>query len=517
MNSNLKSAVFTLSVVAVGMLCSASAMTQPQEAPAKSFGQSRPIAGRYIVVFKDTVNDVQTEALALAQSHGGQIKHVYGNAIKGFSATFPDAAVQALKNMPNVDFIEQDQTVSLQETAFAQAESQATWGLDRIDQVTRPSDSIYHYNYQGAGVNAFIIDTGIRSDHIEFTGRLKPGYNVAPDSAGVVSSTDTADCNGHGTHVSGIVGGTVYGVAKGVTLIPVRVLDCTGSGTSSGVIAGINWVAANTLRPAVANMSLGMSAVSTAVNAAVAGAVGKGVTMVVAAGNSNVDACTTSPASEPSALTVGATDINDVRASYSNFGACLDVFAPGSSITSAWYTSASAAAILSGTSMASPHVTGIAALALAASPTARPADVALFVTSKASANQLTSIGTGSPNLLAYSLATGMPANMAVPSVAVKSIAASSVKTKSSWAAGATVSIRDVSTGAAVANATVSGNFNPGGAKSCVTASTGSCKLASSNLSLTTLSTTFSVTNVSGTNMTYDSSQNSATQLVLNRP
>lgn len=517
MNSKLKSAVFTLSAVAVGMLYSSSAMAQAKEGPAKSFGQSKPIPGRYIVVFKDTVNDVQTEALALAQSHGGQIKHVYGHAIKGFSATFPDAAVQALKNMPNVDFIEQDQTVSLQETALAQAESQATWGLDRIDQVTRPSDSIYHYNYQGAGVNAFIIDTGIRSDHTEFTGRIKPGYNVAPDSAGVVSSTNTADCNGHGTHVSGTVGGTVYGVAKGVALIPVRVLDCTGSGTSSGVIAGINWVAANTLRPAVANMSLGMSAVSTAVNAAVAGAVGKGVTMVVAAGNSNVDACTTSPASEPSALTVGATDINDVRASYSNFGACLDIFAPGSSITSAWYTSSSAAAILSGTSMASPHVTGIAALALAANPTARPADVALFVTSKASANQLTSIGTGSPNLLAYSLATGTPANVAVPSVAVKSIAASSVKTRKSWAAGATVSIRDASTGAAVANATVSGNFNPGGAKSCVTASTGSCKLASSNLSLTTLSTAFSVTNVSGTNMTYDSSQNSATQLILNRP
>lgn len=514
----MKSTLLALSLVAVGVLHTSAALAQPPlQLPAKAFGQSRPIPGRYIVVFKDTVNDVQAEALALARGHGGQIQYVYGHAIKGFSATFSDAAVQALKNNPNVDYIEQDQTVSLQETPVAQAESQATWGLDRSDQVTRPLDSVYQYNYKGAGINAFIIDTGIRSDHIEFTGRIQPGYNVAPDSAGVVDSANTADCNGHGTHVSGTVGGTVFGVAKGVTLIPVRVLDCTGSGTSSGVIAGVNWVAASSLRPAVANMSLGMSAVSTAVNSAVAGAVGKGVTMVVAAGNSNVDACTASPASEPSAITVGATDINDARASYSNFGTCLDVFAPGSSITSAWYSASNAAAILSGTSMAAPHVTGIAALALAANPTANPIDVAAFLTSKASANQLTSIGTGSPNLLAYSLAIGAPASVAKQVVAVKAIVASPTKKKTSWTAGSTVSIRDVSTGAAVANATVSGTFNPGGTKSCVTASTGSCKLMSSSLPLTTISSTFSVTNVSGTNMTYDSTQNSATQLILNRP
>ena len=518
MIQRLKFISFALSLASLGVLHTPAALAQkPVELPARAFGQSRPIPGHYIVVFKDSVSDVRTEALALTQIHGGQIQHVYAHAIKGFAATLPDAAVQALQSNPKVDYVEQDQAVSLQETPAAQSENQATWGLDRIDQVTRPIDSVYSYNYTGAGVNAFIIDTGIRADHVEFTGRIKSGYNVAPDSAGVVDSTNTADCNGHGTHVSGTTGGTVFGVAKAVTLIPVRVLDCGGSGSSSGVIAGVNWVAASSLRPAVANMSLGMSAVSTAVNAAVAGAVGKGVTMVVAAGNSKVDACTTSPASEPSAITVGATDSNDVRASYSNFGKCLDIFAPGSSITSAWYTGSNAAAILSGTSMASPHVTGVAALALAANPAATPTDVAAFLTSRASANQLTSIGTGSPNLLVYSLGSGAPASIAKQVVAVKSITASSSKKGASWNAGATVSIRDVSTGSAVANATVSGNFNPGGAATCVTASTGNCKLTSSKLPSTTLSSTLGITNVVGTNMAYDSTQNAATQLILTRP
>ena len=487
----------------------------PQSLPAKAFGQSRPIPGSYIVVFKDTVGDVQTEASALAQTHGGQVKHYYAHALKGFSVSLPDAAVQAMKNNPNVAYIEQDQTVSLNETPLAQ--NLATWGLDRVDQVTRPIDGIYHYNYKGTGINTFIIDTGIRSDHIEFTGRIKPGYNVAPDSAGVVNSVNTADCNGHGTHVAGTVGGTVLGVAKGVTIIPVRVLDCAGAGTTSGVIAGINWVVASSLRPAVANMSLGVGAISTTVNAAVAGAVGKGVTMVVAAGNSNVDACTTSPASEPSAITVGATDSNDARAYYSNFGKCLDIFAPGSSITSAWYTASNATAVLSGTSMAAPHVTGIAAMALAANPTSSPTDVAAFLTSRASANLLTLVGTDSPNLLAYSLGSGSPELLANQVVAVKSIVPASTRTRTSWTPGATVYLRDIATGAAIANATVSGSFNPGITKSCVTASTGSCKLTSRSLPLTTYASAFSVTNVTGTSMTYDSSQNLAVQLILSRP
>lgn len=519
MRIHLKSIMLALSAAIAGLFVATSAMSQPAlTLPARAFGPSSPIAGHYIVVFKSRVSDVPKQAQALAKAHGGRVGHVYSHAIKGFSAWLPDAAVSALRANPNVDYVEQDQTVSLQETAQPVSETldSTGWGIDRIDQVTRPLNFIYSYNYLGAGVTAYIIDTGTYAGHSEFAGRVQPGHNVAPDANGVINSSNTSDCNGHGTHVAGTVGGTVFGVAKGVSLVPVRVLDCAGSGTSSGVVAGVDWVAASTARPAVANMSLGMSAVSTAVNSAVAGAVRNGVTMVVAAGNSNTDACRTSPASEPSAITVGATDRNDVRASYSNYGSCLDLFAPGSSITSAWYTGPTALATLNGTSMASPHVAGVAALALAANPAATPADVAAFVRNTASANQLSSIGRGSANLLVYSLGAGAPVTVPVLTVAVKSMTGTATKSKRNWTAAATVSIRDVATGAAVGNATVVASFTPGGSKSCLTGSTGSCKLSVS-LPLTTLSTTVTVTNVTGTNMKYDAGQNTNTQITVARP
>lgn len=514
----MKALVLTLGVLAASLLQPALAQDPPQlTRPPQAFGPSLPIPGHYIVVFKRGVNEVRDQALALARSHGGQVEHVYTHALQGFAAKLPDAAVRALKHHPLVDYIEPDRTVSLQETPVANTQYQATWGLDRIDQVTRPLDGLYHNNYRGVGSHAFIIDTGIRADHSEFTGRILPGFNVAPDSSGATVSSNTSDCNGHGTHVAGTVGGTLYGVAKGATLIPVRVLNCQGSGTTSGVIAGINWVAGSSLRPAVANLSLGMSGVSTAVNAAVAGAVSKGVSMVVAAGNDNKDACGTSPASEASAVTVGATDSKDARARYSNYGTCLDLFAPGSSITSAWYSTATAAAILSGTSMAAPHVTGVVALALAANPDADPVAIDAFLKAYASANQLSAIGTGSPNLLVYSLADQAPTPIPIREVAVKSLTAASTSTRSGWNAGVDVAVRDVGNGAAVANATVSGSFDPGGSKSCVTNSSGSCRLISSKLKLTVPSSTFTVTGISGTNPNYDSSQNAATDLLLTRP
>ncbi len=512
----LKFSLIALSLgAAVGATQAADLVRVPGERAAKPFAQSVPIPGRYIVVYKKSVEDADRETEKHLPKGSKKLHHVFKDSLKGFTADLTDAEVRNIRAHPNVELVEQDQTISIQETALARSENQATWGIDRIDQVTRPLDTVYHYNYTGAGVNAFIIDTGIRTDHVEFVGRIKPGYNVAADATGVINATNVSDCNGHGTHVSGTVAGTVLGVAKGASIVPVRVLDCNGSGTTSGVIAGVNWVAASTLRPAVANLSLG-GGYSSALNAAVAGAVSKGVTMVVAAGNSNVDACTSSPASEPTAITVGATDSNDVRASYSNYGTCLDLFAPGSSITSAWYTASNAAAILSGTSMAAPHVTGTAVLALAANPNATPTDVASFLKTKGSMNQVTSAGTGSPNVLVYALA-GAPGAVTQQVVAVKSLVSGSSKTGKSWTAGATVAIRDVSTGAAVPNATVSGTFNPGGAKTCVTGSTGSCKLVSSSLSTTTLSSTLSVTGVTGLNMTYDATQNAATQIILNRP
>ena len=473
----------------------------------RPFSRSKPIPGHYIVVLKPSVIDPLAESVNITRQHGGQVTRIYGRALKGFAVKLPDAALQGMRNHPNVDYIEQDQAISLNQVSPA---NQATWGLDRIDQADRPLDTQYHFNTTGAGVYAFILDTGIRTDHVEFNGRLLAGYNVVADTNG------TNDCNGHGTHVAGTVGGTTWGVAKGASLIPVRVLDCAGSGSYSGIIAGIDWMAASTLRPAVANMSLG-GGISSAVNAAVAGAVSKGITMVVAAGNANADACNYSPASEPSAITVGATASNDTRASYSNFGSCLDIFAPGSSISSAWHTSATASNTISGTSMAAPHVAGVAALVLATNPTASPAAVASFLVSRATPNRLDLIGTGSPNLLAFSLATGFLPTPAVQNVAVKSLAGKAVKAGADWRANVTVTIRDISSLAAVANAAVSGSFSTGGTVTCVTASTGSCILTSGKISRQITSTAMTVSNVAGTNMAYDSSQNAASQITITKP
>ncbi|MDP3760927.1 MAG: S8 family peptidase [Ramlibacter sp.] len=482
------------------------------QAATHPFGQSRPIPGRYIVVFKSTVANPAGEAANLVRGAGGQLHHTYASAIKGFAASLPDAALQGIRNNPNVNSVEQDQTVSLNQATSPQ--NQATWGLDRIDQADRPLDTQYHFGGTGAGVTAFIIDTGIRADHVEFTGRVLPGYDTVGDGNG------TNDCNGHGTHVAGTVGGTTWGVAKGVSVVPVRVLDCSGSGSWSGVIAGIDWVARSTARPAVANMSLG-GAASASVDSAVAGAVAQGVTVAVAAGNSNADACTASPAREPSAITVGATTTLDARASYSNWGTCVDLFAPGSGITSAWNTGATATNTIGGTSMASPHAAGVAALALAANPGATPAAVASLLVSKATPNRLvpTVMGPGSPNLLLYSMLGSTPAvQPAAQTVAFKSMVGSSARSGGNWRASAVVTVRDINTGAGVANATISGGFSVGGSATCTTASTGSCTLSSGPIKSNAASaTTFTGTGVAGTLMTYDASQNSVSQIVINKP
>jgi len=418
--------------------------------------------------------------------------------------------VQGLRNNPNVRFIEQDQTVTLTATA---TENNATWGLDRIDQADRPLDLLYHYSGTGAGVTAFIVDTGIRADHTEFTGRVQGGIDFVGDGNG------TNDCNGHGTHVAGTVGGTTWGVAKGVSLVPVRVLDCAGSAAWSTVIAGIDWVANTTQRPAVANLSLGGGA-SAAVDAAVAGAVAKGVTVVVAAGNSNADACTVSPAREPTAITVGATTSIDARASYSNTGTCVDIFAPGSSITSAWNTDASATNTISGTSMASPHVAGVAALVLASNPTASPAAVASWIVSNGTPNRLSAaaMGAGSPNLLLFTGSLAPVQQPATKVVAVQSMVGSATKSGGNWKANAVVKVRDIATGAAVVNAVVDGSFSAGGNSSCTTNTTGTCTLSSATLKTSsTASVTLSATRITGTLMSYDSTQNSVSQIVIAKP
>lgn len=357
----------------------------PIVAPAMDL-RTRLVDDEYIVVLRDDADEVL--GAARARGRGGQVVAQWRDALRGFAVRGGPALILALRGDPDVLYLEQVQEYSIDAT-----QTNATWGLDRIDQASLPLSGTYTYGKTGSGVRAYIIDTGIRTSHGEFGGRATDGYDA------VDGSLPAADCNGHGTHVAGTVGGTTWGVAKSVTLVAVRVLDCGGSGTTTGVISGVNWVAANAVKPAVANMSLGGGASSTLDNA-VSSAIASGVTFVVAAGNSNRNACFYSPARVATAITVGATTSTDNRASYSNYGSCLDIFAPGSSITSAWYTSNTAAAVLSGTSMASPHVAGAAALYLEGRPASTSAaTVAAAITGTAVTGKVKKAGNGSPNRL----------------------------------------------------------------------------------------------------------------------
>ncbi|HSQ30707.1 MAG TPA: S8 family serine peptidase [Gemmatimonadaceae bacterium] len=333
------------------------------------------IPNEFIVVFRPDVTDVADLAQQLATAQGASIRFVYQNALKGFAAQMSRAAADALARNPQVSYVEQDQVVNAITTETLSGGS--PWGIDRID-AHAGLDSAYNYSLTGAGVTAYIIDTGILTTHTEFGGRATGGYTAISDGNG------TNDCNGHGTHVSGTVGGVTYGVAKSVSLVAVRVLDCSGSGTVSGVIAGIDWVTAHHATPAVANMSLGGGA-SSSLDDAVRNSITSGVSYAIAAGNGNSagvaqDACNYSPARVTEAMTIGATDRTDTKASWSNYGSCVDWFAPGVGIKSAWNTSTTATNTISGTSMATPHTTGVAALYLQANPSATPLQVrdALF-------------------------------------------------------------------------------------------------------------------------------------------
>ncbi len=354
------------------------------------------IPNQFIVVLSDDVVDVDAVSNDLLSRHGGSKDHVYKSAIKGFSARMNDKDALELSADPRVRFVEEDGIVTSSAT-----QSSATWGLDRIDQRDMPLSTSYTYNTTASNVTAYIIDTGILATHNEFGGRVRSGYTAIADGKG------TTDCNGHGTHVAGTVGGSTYGVAKAVKLVAVRVLDCAGSGSNSGVVAGVDWVVSDHAAgaPAVANMSLGGGA-SQATDDAVNRAINDGVTMAVASGNSNVDACNSSPARVPNAITVNSSTNTDARSSFSNFGTCTDIFAPGSSITSAWYTSTTATNTISGTSMATPHVAGVAALYLAGNTAASPATVWTAIRDSSTPNKITDPGAGSPNRLLYSLLTG---------------------------------------------------------------------------------------------------------------
>lgn len=368
-------------------------------AESSSTRASDAVSSRYIVLFKDSAfsssarsadrvaAEVSTLSQSLAQRYGADIKAQWSHAVIGMAVEMDATAAAALAKDPRVQLVEEDGPVHARGV-----QSPATWGLDRVDQHDLPLNDTYTYASGGDVVTAYIIDTGIRTTHAEFAGRATWGANFV--------DTQNTDCNGHGTHVAGTVGGATYGLAKNVALVAVKVLDCEGSGFTSGVISGVDWVIANTQLPAVVNMSLGGS-YSASLNLAVTRATASGVTVVVAAGNDNANACSDSPASAPEAITVGATGSSDSRAWFSNWGNCLDLFAPGEGITSASISNDTASTTMSGTSMAAPHVAGAAALYLDADPGASPNVVATALTTGATSGKVSNPATGSPNRLLF--------------------------------------------------------------------------------------------------------------------
>ncbi|MDT5037883.1 MAG: hypothetical protein QOE03_3068 [Micromonosporaceae bacterium] len=369
----------------------ASASTQA-EAAIRSAGTGSVVPNSFVVKFRSTTmraSAVDATARELTGTYGGHVGRTYHAALTGFAVQgLTETQARRLAANPAVEYVQRDGVYTASAT-----QTGATWGLDRIDQRALPLNQTYTFPTTAATVHAYIIDTGIRFTHTQFAGRATSGFDA-------VDGGTADDCNGHGTHVSGTVGGSTFGVAKGVQLVGVRVLDCTGSGSTATVTAGIDWVTSHAIKPAVANMSLGGGADPT-LDAAVRRSILSGVTYGIAAGNENANACLDSPARVAEAITVGATTITDARASFSNIGTCVDIFAPGQAITSSWLTNDTATNTISGTSMATPHVVGVAALILAAHPTFTAAQVRDLMVANSTPNVVRGAGTGSPNRLLF--------------------------------------------------------------------------------------------------------------------
>ena len=384
-------AITVAAAALVGGLTALPAQAAPAEGRVIAANSPTAVKNSYIVTLKSQAGFKASSATGkdLIEEYGGTVRKTFGAALNGYTATLSATEATRLAADPAVAAVEQNQTVRVADTT----QSSAPWGLDRIDQTSLPLSTTYTYpDTAGGGVTAYVIDTGVRITHSQISGRASYGYDA------VDGDTTASDGNGHGTHVATTIAGSTYGVAKKAKIVAVRVLDNSGSGTTAGVIAGIDWVTANHSGPSVANLSLGGGA-STTLDTAVRNSIASGVTYAVAAGNSSANASSYSPARVTEAITVGATTSTDARASYSNYGSVLDIFAPGSSITAGWYTSDTATNTISGTSMATPHVAGAAAVYLAGHTSATPAQVATALTGGATTGKVTSPGTGSPNRL----------------------------------------------------------------------------------------------------------------------
>ncbi|MER7515670.1 S8 family peptidase [Streptomyces sp. NPDC126499] len=385
--------VLTLAAAATSLAPTASADSRPTPQPGKllSVPEGQQVKGRYIVQLLDNDTTVSTaSANKLAKTYGGTAHRVYNHALRGFSAQLSEDEARALSADPKVKYV-----APVQIGHSAATQTDPPWGLDRIDQKSLPLDRSYTYAGTAGNVTAYIVDSGIRMSHQDFGGRAKSGYDF------VDNDTDASDClqHGHGTHVAGTVGGSTYGVAKGVKLVSVRILDCNDSSTTEQALNGIDWVTQNAVKPAVANFSLVFGSSDTVVEGAIKRSIASGVVWTLSANNQNIDACQSSPAKLPEAITVGNTDSTDRRYSNSNYGPCLDIWAPGTSIVSASHQSDTGTRTMTGTSMAAPHVAGAAALYLASNPNATPKDTRDALVAQASTVTIGDAKSGSPNKL----------------------------------------------------------------------------------------------------------------------